>query len=759
MRTREPAHAALDSCLARGRGLDALLAQTYAAPVHPSRPTAPSRPCPACGRPVDPLRAAEVVALETGLRFLCDEACRKHFGEGERPHEEPRQPRRDPTLTELVREATRTTLPGALRAPTAAQPESAEEGLRLPLIASLLAAVLGLAATSLAAAWLSAGATLLASIATLSSSASLRREVGFPAWLGAPLGASLAAAAALWARLDDPTAWLGLAGAGVASLAVVGRVWLDRRARAPVHAVTSSLAERIPRGARVPRRDDDSLALTYDEVRDEFVRSGDEVMALEGEVVTVDGVVRAGDAMVWLHPTAAAPSPRKEGDPVLAGARVESGAIRVLATRVGDERALLRMARFGVDRGRGAAASARFAGRITRWGGLFAFGAALSGLALTGMPGFAGRLAAAAAVLLAAPLLAARRSAELPLEAAAAAAAERGIVFRDALALETAGHLSVVALSARGTVTTGAPTVVAIHPIDGASADASLALAAACEATLTEHPIARALTARAREMKLSLPTVRRVLRKPGRGVTAVGPGGEPVAIGNRQLLLEQGVSVAAAEPEAELEEARGHTALFMAVDGRVRALLSLRDPVRAGARAAIQRVLDLGVEVVLLGGDHRTTLEALASRVDITHVKADLTPVERGAEVARLGDAGGLVGLVGDPARDGAALAEADVPIVLGAAGSPAGDHAVSLTTHDIRDAAAAIWIARAARDGAWRGAIATVGIGGLMVTASALGLLDPTLAALLAVAVDALTLPAGARLLRRVALRIPARG
>jgi len=127
MRTREPAHAALDSCLARGRGLDALLAQTYAAPVHPSRPTAPSRPCPACGRPVDPLRAAEVVALETGLRFLCDEACRKHFGEGERPHEEPRQPRRDPTLTELVREATRTTLPGALRAPTAAQPESAEE--------------------------------------------------------------------------------------------------------------------------------------------------------------------------------------------------------------------------------------------------------------------------------------------------------------------------------------------------------------------------------------------------------------------------------------------------------------------------------------------------------------------------------------------------------------------------------------------------------------------------------------------------------
>ncbi|NOY93853.1 MAG: hypothetical protein GXP55_21945, partial [Deltaproteobacteria bacterium] len=118
-----------------------------------------------------------------------------------------------------------------------------------------------------------------------------------------------------------------------------------------------------------------------------------------------------------------------------------------------------------------------------------------------------------------------------------------------------------------------------------------------------------------------------------------------------------------------------------------------------------------------------------------------------------------LVGLVGDPAHDAAALAEADVPIVLGAAGSPAGDHAVSLTTRDIRDAAAAIWIAHAARDGAWRGAITTVGVGGLMVTASALGLLDPTLAALLAVAVDALTLPAGARLLRRVALRIPARG
>jgi Cu+-exporting ATPase len=199
--------------------------------------------------------------------------------------------------------------------------------------------------------------------------------------------------------------------------------------------------------------------------------------------------------------------------------------------------------------------------------------------------------------------------------------------------------------------------------------------------------------------------------------------------------------------------------VFVGLDGRVRALVTLRDEDRLGARAAVQRLIDLGAEVVLISGDHRGTVEALAKHLDITHVKAELLPDEQGNEVRRLRETGGLVAVIGRAFQDDGALAEADVPVVLGAAGAPETDRAVSLTGDDVRDAAAALWLAHAARRAAWRGSTVAALGGGVLVTLAAVGLAAPAIAALLALGIDAYALPSAARLLRRIELRLPSRG
>ncbi|MEQ9077809.1 MAG: HAD family hydrolase, partial [Sandaracinaceae bacterium] len=168
--------------------------------------------------------------------------------------------------------------------------------------------------------------------------------------------------------------------------------------------------------------------------------------------------------------------------------------------------------------------------------------------------------------------------------------------------------------------------------------------------------------------------------------------------------------------------------------------------------------IDLGIEVVLISGDHRGTVEALAKPLDITHVKAELLPDEQGAEVRRLRETGGVVAVVGRP-TDHAALEAADVPVLLGAAGLPESDRSIALTSDDVRDASAALWLAAAARRAAWRGTLAAALGGGFLVLLAALGVAGPAFAAVLALGVDAYALPSAARLLRRIELRLPARG
>lgn len=727
--------------------------------MHPARPRAETLPCPSCGKDVDALRASRVVLLESGTRYLCSASCATDFRQGSREHETTPPPARTTSVPQQVREATmpRIALQSRENETAARRAIVAPQPVPIPWSGILLAAAgfgLGLAAQSWPLALVSLACTTLASIVALIRGAGARADVGAVAWVAGPLGATLAAIAGMLAFLELQQN-AGLAGAAIAALAMVARSWLDRRARQPVAEVVHELASSFPTRARIPTKEEHAR---YEEVQVSTLRVGSEILVIEGETVAVDGVVVSGEASVLIHPTAGTPARIKAGMRVLAGAKVTDGALRIMASRVGDERALKRPVRYGDVHGPQAARIARLADRVTRYGGLIALAAAPLGLALTGDPGLWGSLSAAAAVLLAAPLLAARRGAESPFVAAAASAGSRGIIYQDARSMESAGRVTTAALCASGVITEGNPEVVGVFPVGDADVSELISMIAGAEAKMETHPLARALIRYAHARSIAPVLVRRATRIAGRGTTAITQDGVALVVGTRQLLLDEGISIAMADALAKRAEERGQTALFVGLGGRVRAVISLQDPVRLGSRAAVQRIFDLGIEVVLLSGDHRATVASLAAPLDVNNVKADLVPSEQQEAVRRLRDSGGLVAAAGRLPLNALPLEAADVPILLDYAGLPEGERGVAIAGVDVRDAAAALWIARAARKEATRGVALAVGAGGMLVAGAALGWVVPAAAAVIAVGVDAFALPAGARLLRRIELRLPSR-
>jgi cation transport ATPase len=722
------------------------------------RPLAPSAPCSACGTLLDPLRTEHALVFEDGYRFLCDEKCLKSYRDGARvrPH---------PTTHPGFSRSAVTTPSGTLRAqlsrlqlaPPPELPKLPMQAVWLGGACALLGGLVGLFAEHALAAHVSLALCLLSGAIALALSAPGRVELGVVGWLLGPLGAALATLGAYGSMASTGGSWLNMPGAAAACAAVLARTVLDRLGTAPVRAALASLVHEFPSRAHVPvQNTEDPLAMALDHVDVATIRTGEEIIARRGEIVAVDGVVQAGEARVLPFPQATTPVRRAAGDPVLAGARIVSGSLRLLATRVGDERALSRLSRIGTPLDRAPSPLAR----LTQGAGdlgpiatcVLAFGAALMA------PDRDAALTVAGSLLFVSPVLALMRAIALPAAAAAASGGTRGIAYHSGRDLDVLGRSSVVALQPHGVLTELRPVIVECHALDGSSIDALLALCAAAERVALPHPIARAVEHFVENRRVPVIEVRRAVHHAGLGVTALSPEGEPFVVGTRRLLLQEGISVAAADAEAARAETKGRVPIFMALGGRVRAVMTLQYELRVGARPAIQRLFDMGLEVVLLTGAHRGAVQELATALDIEHVKADLLPEERGQQVRSLRETGGTAAVIGRPADDDAALAAADAGIVLSGAGGSAADKAVALVSDDVRDAAAALWIARAAHDATARGA-ATASIAfGLAVAAAATSLLAPGVAAVIAASVDAYCLTLGPRLLRRIALRLPAR-
>ena len=276
--------------------------------------------------------------------------------------------------------------------------------------------------------------------------------------------------------------------------------------------------------------------------------------------------------------------------------------------------------------------------------------------------------------------------------------AEMGVLFKSAEALETLHAVKTVVLDKTGTITKGSPAVTDVLPAldsSGApvmSSKALMKLAAALEKK-SEHPLAEAIMARADEMGIVARTVEDFEAIPGRGVRA-REGESTIAAGNAQLMEDLDISVPHETREAFARE--GKTPLFFARNGRLAGTIAVADEVKPTSAAAIKALGALGVKTVMLTGDNRLTAEAIARRVGVTHVVADVMPADKERQVRELQEAGETVAMVGDGINDSPALARADVGLAIGTGADIAKEGADVVLMHsDLMDVARAIELSR----------------------------------------------------------------
>lgn len=534
-----------------------------------------------------------------------------------------------------------------------------------------------------------------------------------------PLVATLTALVAYFSGHPATNTALTTAGALIATSALITA--LVQRTTRPIDQARVNLAESLKLSARRL-----TGHLTEYCAADEL-RPGEEVLVQAGELVPADGSVVAGQAQVVPWFGSVQVEPRVDGDPILSGAKVVDGALRVVTGWTGLDRAWLRLV---ADRRRRAdleSASARTGYVAAQRGSMAAAGLVLlAGLALR-TDGLILVSAAAAAHAAFAhggiAELAAVRMAKACLEALS-----HGIAFHSAEHLDEAGRVTIGALCARGTVLLGEPEVTGIEPLDQLSHEELLALASGAESAV-HHPVATAVLRAARARNVRPDATRNHNPIAGLGVTAVTSAGKNLVVGSRALMLREKISVARAEQRITELEAMGRTALLVAVDDRLAGVLALQDGLRGGARAAVQHLLDLGVEPVLLSGDSRETTDAIARSIDIEHVRPELPAAQRGDEVKQLSDGGAVVAVIGRSPVDDIALSAADVSITLRAAAATNADWSVGLASDDVRDAARALRIARRARDSARSILAVTILPPTVATLAVAFGLVSPAVA------------------------------
>jgi Cu+-exporting ATPase len=489
------------------------------------------------------------------------------------------------------------------------------------------------------------------------------------------------------------------AAAVVIALVVLGK-WLEARAKRGAAAAIRALAALRPERAQ---REIDGLV---EDVAVDRLVPGDIVLIRPGERVPVDGVVLSGESEMdeSLLTGESRLVPKTSGDKVTGGAINGEGLIRARVEAVGAEAVLARIIRL-VE---GAQASKPPVQRLVdRISAIFvpivvaiALVAFLGWWQLGGDP-VTGLLSAVAVLVIACPC-ALGLATPTAIMAGTGAAARSGILIKDAEALERAHRVNVVVFDKTGTLTHGKPIVTAIEPTHGGSADDVLALAAAAQAG-SEHPLAKAVLAKAASQGI-LPKAPEEFRAfPGRGLEAI-VAGRRVVIGNRRLMAERAIEMGATRSSAEALEAIGNTVMFVAATSHgeggkpeIVGLIAAGDTPKAEARPAVAALRARGIETVMLTGDNRRTGEAVAAQLGVDRVLAEVLPEDKARMVAALRDKGHIVAMVGDGVNDAPALAAADVGFAMGTGTDVAMEAAgITLMRGDPLLVAAAIDVSRA---------------------------------------------------------------
>ncbi len=443
---------------------------------------------------------------------------------------------------------------------------------------------------------------------------------------------------------------------------VLGR-YLEARAKGRAGQAIRSLLELGAEQARVLR---DGTEVTVDV---DQVVVGDLLRVRPGEKVPVDGEVVDGDSAVdeSMLTGESVPVDKREGDRVAGATLNTSGALTVRATAIGADTALARIVRMVEDAQAGKAGMQRLADRISAV--FVPVVLVISALTFVGWMLATGEvgvaLRPAVAVLIIACPCALGLATPMATMTGTGRGAQLGILIRSVEALERTREVDAIVLDKTGTLTTGAMSLVEVRTAGDVEDDRVLARAAAVEAD-SEHPVGRAIVDGARERLGSLPATTAFRAVAGRGVIGTVDGTE-VTVGRRTLLAETGHALPDDLDDAttRLEEA-GRTAVLVGWDGQVRGVVAVSDTLKDGARDAVSRLRELGLDVAMLTGDNARTAAAIAEQVGIDRVLAEVLPEDKQAEVARLQDEGQVVAMVGDGVNDAPALVQADLGIAIG---------------------------------------------------------------------------------------------
>ena len=513
------------------------------------------------------------------------------------------------------------------------------------------------------------------------------------------------------------------ASAMVITLVRLGKL-LEGHARRQASSAVEQLLGMQPRTARV-RRGDDLVEVGIAELQ-----PGDIVIVRPGEQVAVDGIVLEGRSSVTeaMLTGESIPVGKAPGDRVFAATRNEQGALTIRATGVGGDTQLARIARLVEDAQASKAPVQRLADRVS---GVFVpIVAALGVLTflgwwLWGSDPVAGMINAVAVLVIACPC-ALGLATPAAVMVGTGRGARLGILIHDAAALESAGRIEILAFDKTGTLTRGTPSVSDLLPADGVTDAELLAIAAGLEAG-SEHPLARAVLARAQADGIVPAAIEDIRAVPGAGMEG-RIGDESVVLGAPRFLTERGFVPDAEHIRPLLD--RGTTVVGVARGTKVLGYLGLSDELRDSAADAVDWIRALGIEPRLLSGDARRAVAHVAAQLGIEHAEGELRPDDKSDAIDRARGDGRIVAMAGDGINDAPALATADVSIALGSGTDVAVEAAdITLGRDDLRGVAMAVELSRATMRKIRQNLFFAFVYNVLGIPAAMLGWLDPVVA------------------------------
>ena len=454
------------------------------------------------------------------------------------------------------------------------------------------------------------------------------------------------------------------AAAVITVLVLLGQV-LELRARESTSGAIRALLDLAPKTALHIREDG-----TEEEIPLDAVHVGDRLRVRPGEKVPVDSIVVEGRSFVDESMVTGEPMPvaKTVGDMVIGGTINQTGSLVIRAEKIGRDTMLSQIVQLVAQAQRSRAPIQRLADQVSGY-----FVPAVIGVALLAFmtwaiwgpePRFAYGLIAAVSVLIIACPCALGLATPMSIMVGVGRGAQAGVLIKNAEALERMEKVDTLVVDKTGTLTEGKPAVTSIVPAPGFTDAEVLRLAASVERA-SEHPLARAIVAAAEAAGPSTAPVTEFDSPSGKGALGTVEG-RRVVLGNQRFLAEHSVDVASLVQAADDLRREGATAIFIGVDGRSAGIIAIADPIKPSTAEALSELKEEGIRVVMLTGDDRTTAEAVARRLGIAEVEAEVLPEQKSAVVERFEREGRVVAMAGDGVNDAPALAAADVGIAMG---------------------------------------------------------------------------------------------